>query len=290
MSCNKPLYAWVKKGGGITFSKSEGFTDLPMKHIPCGQCMGCRRAKQQQWAVRIANEIRLHEVSSFITLTYDNDCLPDKKTLVKEHVQVFIRELRRSLYPKKIRYFAVGEYGDSENARPHYHAIIFGYLPPDARAHKKTDTGIIYVSEELQKIWTYGFSYVCQTSFDLAQYCAKYITKRITGAPAEEHYGERLPEFALMSRRPGIGADYYEKYKDEIWTTDDIQVSRGRRFKPPTYYYNKLKEEDEDMYMEIKSERLKHVVQEDDYRKWDKDLYLYKTSEFKQNLYKDNKL
>ena len=99
MGCNKPLTAYKGNGGGITFNFSERFVDLPPLKLPCGRCHGCRVEKSKQWAIRLQNESRLHAVSCFLTLTYDDENLPEGNTLVKEHAQKFIRALRDTLYP-----------------------------------------------------------------------------------------------------------------------------------------------------------------------------------------------
>jgi hypothetical protein len=283
MPCNNPLRAYRANGGGITFSKNQGFKDMPLD-IPCGQCMACRKQKRIEWGVRILNETKMHDKSCFITLTYDNISIPEGETLVKDDLQTFLKSLRSSLEPERIRYFAVGEYG-SQTYRPHYHAVIYNYWPDDAKLWKQLETGPMWKSEKLQKKWGHGIVGINSMSFDLAQYLAKYVTKKITGDMAEKHYGDRLPEFTLMSRRPGIGASYYEKYKKEIWSTDSVPVGGGRSLRPPMYYYRKLKEENPDLHFKIAKKRLENVVDNDPHRQWLKDEYLQKIDKFYEKLH-----
>ena len=113
--------------------------------LPCGQCLGCRLKRSQEWATRVVHEAQMHDdQNAFITLTYQE--APDG--LVKQHFTAFMKKLRKTVYPKKIRFFMCGEYGkvypnnDYSSpspppsvlgmvgrtlGRPHYHAIIFGH-------------------------------------------------------------------------------------------------------------------------------------------------------------------
>jgi hypothetical protein len=51
--------------------------------------------------------------------------MPLDGSVHKEHLQKFLKLLRFHLNGRKIRYYAVGEYG-SQTFRPHYHLIIYG--------------------------------------------------------------------------------------------------------------------------------------------------------------------
>lgn len=245
MPCYHPLKGWRTPSGGITFNRSQGFVDVKGLQVPCGQCIGCRLERTRQWAVRIMHESLMHEISSFVTLTYNNENLPPNASLVKKDLQNFYKRLRKVLdKEQKIRYYASGEYGDPlYGSRPHYHNIIFNYWPKDATFYKNSSGGKLYVSPFLEKIWKKGFVVIGAVTFDTAAYCAKYCMKKINGERKEQHYGSRIPEFAVMSRRPGIGHDYYEKYKDEF-VEDGKVVLQGRKMRPPLFYERKLKKED----------------------------------------------
>ena len=94
--------------------------------VPCGRCFECKVAKSTEWSNRIALEAMEHEENCFITLTYDNQYLPENNSLRRKDLQDFIKRLRRRYEDRKIRYFYCGEYG-SKGLRPHYHMILFGY-------------------------------------------------------------------------------------------------------------------------------------------------------------------
>lgn len=213
----------------------------------------------------MVHESRFHEVSSFVTLTYDPDELPASGTLVKLHVSSFLKRLRKRIQPQKIRFYACGEYGDA-NLRPHYHLVIFGYWPKDAvRIGLASDSGKSnYDSRQLDETWGKGHTSVAQFTPEIAAYVARYVTKKITGDKAQKHYervdpdtGEVhqvIPEFALMSRRPGIGRDHFESYLEEIYS-EDFCVFRKHKIRVPKYYDAVLKSRDPERLDRIKIRR-----------------------------------
>lgn len=248
MPCYAPLIAYysaeVNPSGkrGLTFDSRASFSGLPIK-IACGQCVGCRLEKSRQWAVRCMHENKMHEVSSFVTLTYDDEHLPAGGTLVKRDLQLFMKRLRKAR-DEKIRFYACGEYGDRTN-RPHYHLLLFNCGFADRRLRKRSAGGHdCYDSAELRELWPAGQNLIGDVTFESAAYVARYVLKKITGPMAEWHYSGREPEFTLMSRRPGIGLPFLEKYGDEIYRHDSCIV-RGKECKPPRYYDVKWTERDE---------------------------------------------
>lgn len=259
MPCYTPLHGYRAKSNPkqIVFKVQEAYTDLRVS-VPCGQCLGCRIEKSRQWAIRIMHETQNHEISSFVTLTYNDENLPVGETLVKKDVQKFFKRLRKYLEPQKIKYYVAGEYGETTR-RPHYHAVIFGYWPTDSKLIRSVGEANLYTSPKLEKIWKKGFVSFGAVTFESACYTASYVTKKITGKPAKDYYQGREPEFALMSRRPPIGAEYYEKYKDEIWRGDSI-IMRGQEMRPPMSYTRKLEKENEVLHKEIKVQRKKNFL------------------------------
>jgi len=239
----------------------------------------------------------MHEASSdpdnntFITLTYNNKHLPGNPhdpdlekglehnpgTLVKQHLTKFLKRLRKNS-GKKIRYYACGEYGDSNN-RPHYHALLFGYKFPDEIYYTKKHETIYKTSALLDKWWGKSDSnrnIIGDANFKTAAYVARYIMKKQNGPLAQQinpktnlrnyerydsKYGQItnvIPEFTTMSLKPGIGHDYAHKYKDEIYTTDSIVID-GQEFKPPRSYDKIYKEIHPDEFETIKENRQKKM-------------------------------
>ncbi len=244
---------------------------LPHK-LPCGRCIGCRLERKRQWAVRITHEAQTHDANSFLTLTYDDEHLPNPfhrhdphrglthltGTLDRTEFPRFMKRLRKKLAPTRVRYFHCGEYGD-ELERPHYHACLFGHdFSDDRQACGKSSGHLLYQSALLTKAWGRGRAIIGELTFDSAAYVAGYVTKKINGPLAEQHYeridpvtGEIIqlePEFATMSRGGrdgrGIGFGFFKEYRDDIYPRDEI-ISRGFPAKPPRAYDNWLEEMDE---------------------------------------------
>jgi hypothetical protein len=245
VSCVHPLKAYWRDvaRSAITFDASQSATKVPFG-LPCGRCIGCRLEKARQWGVRCLHEKKMWKDNSYVTLTYATDQLPPGGTLVLRDLQLFMKKLRKSREPAKVRFFAGGEYGE-ENRRPHYHLLLFNCGFPDMRFHTNNKRGEpLFTSQELSDLWGKGFCTIGEVTFDSAVYCAKYALKKVTGDAAAEHYFvwdedgvgyDRCPEFAVMSRRPGIGATYYEKYGDELRAHDSIIIN-GRECRPPRFY------------------------------------------------------
>lgn len=269
MPCLRPLTGWRsnernEKTGKrpIVFKRTDGI-EHTMLQIPCGQCQGCRLDKSLDWAIRCVHEKKLHENNCFITLTYDDECLPKipsgLPTLVKDHWIKFMKRLRKK-YGEGIRFFHCGEYGDLFD-RPHYHAIIFGHDFEDKRLHSIRDGIRLCESEELNKLWEYqGFCTVGEVTFESAAYVARYIMKKVTGKGADDHYKGRQPDYILMSRRPGIGRPWLDKYMSDVYPHDFIIHSLGKKARPSRYYdsiYDKINSQDMEKIKKLRLEKIK---------------------------------
>lgn len=270
MPCYHPLKGWrsktVNPSGkrSIVFNVKKAYHDLPIE-VPCGQCIGCRLERSRQWAIRCMHEASLHERNMFITLTYNDQNLPENGSLVKEHFQKFIKRFRKRY--GQIRYFHCGEYG-SQFARPHYHACIFGFEFDDKKHYRTINGFRIYTSDKLAELWPFGYSTIGAVTFESAAYVARYITKKITGKLAElsGHYdvinydtGEvttRQEEYITMSLKPGIGEGWFDKFYDDVYPRDEI-IIKGKKMKPPKYYDKLFDLVDSNMFRKIKGERIK---------------------------------
>lgn len=237
----------------ITVPK-KGYVDLRVT-VACGQCVGCRVDRTQDWTTRIVHEASLHELNQFVTLTYDDQHLPANQSLIKADFQNFMKRLRKMHMKEqnaKLRYFAVGEYGD-QLERPHYHAVLFGIDFADKRPHSKNDKGDqLFTSETLDSIWGKGHTFIGSVTVQSAAYVAKYCIKKVNGRMAASHYGQRIPEFAIMSLKPGIGSGWFQKYQAEVYPSDFI-VLKGRKRSPPRFYDEQV---DPDELKVIKAKRL----------------------------------
>lgn len=229
--------------------------------IPCGQCIECRLANSRDWANRCMLEAQYYSDNYFVTLTYDPDHLPmapkidletgevldleESGTLVPEHLQTFMKDLREywrtHFNHVGIRFFACGEYGE-QKARPHYHLILFNCPIFDLRPdHKSKKGNMNFVSDVIFKIWKKGRIAVGSVTWDSCAYTARYVLKKINGQYSDALYDSigKAKEFVRMSRRPGIGRQFYEDKKDVIYATDEIFIPTGdgvMKVKPARYY------------------------------------------------------
>lgn len=290
MPCTKPLQAWQSKASKqIVFvmphhSHLHNFNFLT---LPCGQCIACRLSHSRQWATRMVHENHMHDSSCFLTLTYNNANLPPDGSLVKEHLTKFFKRYRKSLGAKKIRYFACGEYG-SKLFRPHYHAVIFGHDFPDKKLHQAGKFPL-YTSLHLQSLWFYGFSVIAAFSFESAAYVARYCVKKVNGKLKDEHYGGRIPEYSVMSRRPGLGADFFYKFYDDIVNQDRVISRGGRQSMPPKYYDKLLSGCDLELLEANKEKRIANAKVLDPWRLQDLDKFnLVKFQRMMRKLENDN--
>lgn len=208
-------------------------TGVNTLEVPCGRCIACRLNYANSWSTRIVCEAKQWKFASFVTLTYNDENLPFNEkgnpTLVKKHCQDFFKRVRKDI---KFRYFLGGEYGDI-GRRPHYHFCCFS-----------NDPSIVDINF-WQKHWRVGFCYVGTLTRNSANYVAKYCTKKL-GGKLSHYYDEQgiEPEFALMSRRPGIGYDYIMKFKDMVKNNGFVVVD-GKKQSIPKYFGSRIFDDNE---------------------------------------------
>lgn len=207
------------------------------------------------------HEAKLHEKSCFLTLTYDDEHLPENRSLNPSHLTTFIKDLRArcSYYGKgKIKYFACGEYGEKKE-RPHYHLALFG--PFDVFSE---DKGRIvqeparsgdrqFTHSDIQAVWQYGIHRFSALTFESAAYVARYLLKKVTGDDAPNHYGDRVPEFQRSSN--GLGKGHFEKWQTDIYPGDIVALPGRGAFIPPPYYDRLLEKVDPALFEKVKKAR-----------------------------------
>lgn len=148
-----------------------------------------------------------------------------------------------------------GEYGDQTH-RPHYHALLFNHDFMDKTKWAFRNNNTIYRSKSLEKLWPYGLSEIGNVTFQSAAYVARYVMKKITGEQAKEHYKGLTPEYNKMSLRPGIGKQWFDKYKTDIFPGDFVPLAEGKKSKTPPYYDKLLEKESPITYEHVKKARL----------------------------------
>lgn len=174
----------------------------------------------------------MHRYSCAITLTYDDQHLPQYGNLLYDHFQAFIKRTRKAAFKRGeiaydiekhasaliarryggiphtpgetdpgIKFYMAGEYTEANpeegypGGRPHFHALLFGMDFHNKLYHSKSPAGTkIYISPELMQLWPYGYSSVGEVNFESAAYIARYIMKKQTGNADSRHYEIYDPE------------------------------------------------------------------------------------------------
>jgi hypothetical protein len=165
----------------------------------------------------------MNEESCFVTLTYNEENKPKYGFLNKEHLQKYIRSLRKKNPKRDIRYFAVGEYGD-KSGRPHYHLCLFGISDQTKEGKKDITNSWRKIRSQFKcykpgYIRDRGFVQIGTLTKDSAQYVAGYVQKKLTNKNdpyAAWKLGQCPPEFAIMSKKPGIGAKFADAYASKL--------------------------------------------------------------------------
>lgn len=208
---------------------------------PCGKCFSCRRKYRRQWQLRLQHELLSYEnCAMFLTLTYNNKNLPLNNTLVKKDVQDFIKRLRKYYSDVKIKYFAVGEYGDKK-FRPHYHLIVYGLKAPENK--KNSLKNFKYGLFLAEKIWKKGYCYVGYVNSQCIAYVSKYILKFFVKNISQEQLENAgmIPPFSLKSTGIGLSwlLDHLDQVVRDLKNNKTVKLFKGRT-SYPRYYRKKL--------------------------------------------------
>lgn len=151
--------------------------------------------------------------------------LPKKNsaTLSPPHLRDFLKRLRARVQPTRLRYFAVGEYGDRSD-RPHYHMALFGLSGCSfgtTRLRKlQTSKSCCPSCDLVQSCWSHGSIFIGELNSVTAGYISGYVVKKMTSTDDLRLDG-RHPEFARMSLRPGIGADMMDEVASVLLQYDE---------------------------------------------------------------------
>ncbi|QCQ85143.1 replication initiator protein [Blackfly microvirus SF02] len=225
MPCSLPIAAYQLPSGAIQIGQPKIGKEETLL-LPCGKCLGCRTANARAWALRCHLELQDHEHTVFATLTYSPQWLPP--TLQKRDLQRFLKKLRKRMGPTRhIRFFACGEYG-TQNARPHYHIIIFGLGEAEAeKINKAWGLGHTDVKAATPKNIAYTTRYTAKKLGD-DQYCKREYVDPETGEVFEWQ-----PPFLQMSRKPGIGGN--ARKHTASWK--EYAIMNGVKQPVPRYYH-----------------------------------------------------
>lgn len=280
-----------RENGQVTTLR-KGFYDLPATR-PCGQCMECRLKHSREKAMQCEHEKSLHERNTVVTLTYPEEFLPANGSLVvtntKEgivgHAETFIKDLRaheqyrakKERRPeRRFKTYGCGEYGE-KRGRPHYHIILFGYDFEDKQLDRHVSGEYnYYTSDILERLWgreskeheeQYS-TQIMDLTWESAAYVARYITKKLNVSEASpEHikqlakmkYEGRLPEQTVCMTQKGLGKEWYNEWKEEMYAGDRVYRNSkdGRRIpmQPPKYYDRRYEIDNKLDYERVKKQR-----------------------------------
>lgn len=285
MQCVRPLKASLARDGSVTFNQKQAIPGLIPFEINCRKCLACRLNGAREKAIRCYHEASIYgDENIFLTLTYDADHVGDRR-LHYSHFQTFMKDLRAWLgYHKtgqRISFMVTGEYGGppkilpsgklSEGFRPHWHAIIFNYLPTDRIELRSTDRGdTIYRSQKIQEIWGKGDTEFGTVTLDSANYVARYAAKKLTHGNDDEHNYHPLHR---TSCKNAIGRNWIERYYKQTFLNGYVVLPNGEQAKIPRYYIDWCKKHQPDLYLHYYSnvvpqleEHAKKKAREDELR------------------------
>lgn len=244
MPCYYPADAWRSKRVNpetgkrpITFQRSAGYSDMALQ-VPCGKCDGCQADRAMAWAIRCHQEASLHKSNSFLTITYNDKNLPSDGKLRPDDLRLFFRRLKSGY---DFRYFACGEYGD-KTRRPHYHALIFGQDFLQGNVVQINEN--LYSNNDVAETWGNGTVVCAPVTMATCCYVAGYVAKKIGDTDT----------FSKMSRNPGIGKRWIEKYWQEVANNGTV-VIEGRELPVPQRYLAWMQDE----LFHVKQQRKKKV-------------------------------
>lgn len=210
---------------------SNGVKDRRLRwiQIPCGYCEECRRAKANEWRVRLMEEIKSNPKNIiFATLTFSEESLKKLRYDEKEPNKApqkaisLFRKRWWKKYKTPLKHWLITELGHDNTKRIHLHGIIWTEL----------------TEEQFEKEWGYGWTFFgYEISERTINYIVKYVTKKDEGNP--EFNGK-------IFTSKGIGKDYINKnslkkhrYQDRF-TEETYRAASGIKIALPTYYRKKL--------------------------------------------------
>ena len=182
MACYHPVQVTIRRRAPPGYNR---FAEAQV--VPCGSCLGCRAEQARQWSVRILHEQVMHKDAWFLTMTYDDEQIPEFGSLRPKDLQGFFKAVRRDHKQGKISYYACGEYGE-RTERPHYHAVVFGVDFGDRWIHRVSGAHNVWRSNALENYWPHGSSEFGTLTPASAAYVAGYVRKKVRKKVAPDHY------------------------------------------------------------------------------------------------------
>lgn len=264
MRCIRPLTSSFDEAGNRVYNIKHASKELVPLTFACRKCLPCRLNLGREKAIRCWHESQMHKNNIFLTLTYDDKkCRPEKK-LQYQHFQTFMKDLRDHVgyQPEdRISMMVTGEYGD-KNKRPHWHALIFNYSPPDGVKSRTTELEHeVFNSNLLNEIWGRGITEFGSLTLESASYVARYSAKKLIHGRDQDH--DFHPIHKTSSRR-AIGRTWIEKNFEHTFRNGFIVLPNGQEAAIPRYYKDWLKKHNPSEYLRYVTEvqpRMQHLAE-----------------------------
>lgn len=224
MLCPNPLEITVRSYAWSVIHDQFILTPRKMM-VPCGKCGACRTNLVNSWVPRFLGECKTSDFQLFLTLTYADTELVYSTACVasvdSDHVQRWLKRVRKEMDPCRIRYYLCAEYG-GRTCRPHYHVLLFG---------SGGDPG---QCEDIARAkWPYGHVHCGSVGPASIRYVANFhVHKCATPEGA-------VPSFTRMSRRPGIGGLYFDSKLDNV-VFRRFHIHAGQKYQFGRYFRNRF--------------------------------------------------
>lgn len=231
---------------------TKRFNHVQTVWLPCGKCAQCLQTRSNSWTIRSSLELQKYTDACALTLTYDNDNLPDNAHLRYKDIQLFLKKLRNRT-GKKIKFMCACEYG-RKNLRPHYHIIIFGYHPDDIPQrcgqpipYKITSKrSPLFKSRFINKLWGKGFVDVGLVNHQTCRYVSQYCCKKLLNR--DKSYIDKCKDCReKLVASVGFGLDWFKRNYRSVIESGRI-VLGGFKFSIPQYFIRKLQSIDKNLF------------------------------------------
>lgn len=221
----------------------------PTHWLPCGKCLGCREIQQQQLALRVTHEATSYTANHFITLTYEDEKLPEG--LQKPDMQKFWKRLRKHT-ENKIKHLTCGEYGD-RTQRPHYHAAVLNLPIADLKKWDSENSR----SLTLENIWGKGIVTVSELTPQRIKYVAGYVLKK-AGYKKQTYCTDDGIELQAPYRdmSKGLGKKWITKYANDL--RNGYVQEEGVKYSIPRYYKDQIKSTNTQLDQYIEKQKAKN--------------------------------
>lgn len=248
--CLSPLKrSYLEDGSSVLGEHRKAVRSVP---LPCGVCILCKEATAKEWFVRLYSERHCHKEAFALTLTYAPEHLPRQGVWSARDLILFAKRVRKA-HGDGLRFYVAGEYSPTR-FRPHYHGVVYGWFPKDARRYAYDSKGSLcsWRSSELTELWgkcDKGALVIQEFSPGVAKYVCGHVTaKLLQPVPA----GWDAPP-SYKSR--GLGRGFYERFRGQLLGQDRIAITGPNAYGVPRFFDKLTEAVDPVLLAELKAQR-----------------------------------